>query len=702
MTGNIQYFPQTGNHSTLTNLDADDHPQYLEVDELEVIQADTKSPSGFSDRTDVNVTFDNNTMTLSVAPAVTEFDFYVEGVAFNVTTTQTSTISNTEGLWFFFWNSSGVLTNTQSEPMSDTIRRYNGIVATLYWDSTNTQAIYFSGENALHEGNMSGTSAAWMHALTGLLWTSGAGLTTIDTSGNGSVDAHAQFGAAAGTFLNEDQPLTVSVVGPTAGIPIFYRDGVGGNWRTATVAGFSVRNVTTGNLRMAYNLNTAGTWSQAEVNTTDFALCHIFGSNDSINGHIISIQGQQMYNTINNARIGATTEVLSIINGGGLPFCDLTPLGSVIFQTSNGYANAVKSRIRDTEDGGDYVDFRGTSTGRSGVSSSHSQLAGLAADDHPQYATLLNRGGETLDIDVVQTDSIIEKTAGGTVINGITLDNDQLTFPNITNANKIIFKSGVGWTIGTQTDLVGSEIEYDTPALGNHAFRVANVLYAVVNNGGVETDVISELQASGNGVDIMGTNFGGNSITFANSQSITDTATKLEIAVLTGDDISMVVNSIEIAKFDNLGLNLPLETASRVLQLDASKNVSFVTSMSTYVAGGDNISTSDLDGVVTLSVDPTVHRIVEYGSNDITLSTNFTNSMSGLLVLSSGTITMTIDSAENLPTDWSCTFTSRSGTATITGSGVTITTKNGVSLSVGTNQLVHIQRVNAINSFIVW
>jgi hypothetical protein len=46
-----------------------------------------------------------------------------------------------------------------------------------------------------------------------------------------------------------------------------------------------------------------------------------------------------------------------------------------------------------------------TTLGASGVSD-HGELSGLADDDHTQYATLVNRGGETLDIDTVQMENL--------------------------------------------------------------------------------------------------------------------------------------------------------------------------------------------------------------------------------------------------------------------------------------------------------
>jgi hypothetical protein len=63
-------------------------------------------------------------------------------------------------------------------------------------------------------------------------------------------------------------------------------------------------------------------------------------------------------------------------------------MGSVIFQTATGYTNATKSRVRSTDTGAEYVDFRGTQLYTpAGEASSHGLLSGLSADDHLQYHT---------------------------------------------------------------------------------------------------------------------------------------------------------------------------------------------------------------------------------------------------------------------------------------------------------------------------
>ena len=85
-------------------------------------------------------------------------------------------------------------------------------------------------------------------------------------------------------------------------------------------------------------------------------LVHFFGTND-IDNPTIGIQGTNEYGSIEDARIGANAEISSL---SGLPFTEFVPVGSVIFQTRDFYSNTARARVRSTDTGADYVDFRGS------------------------------------------------------------------------------------------------------------------------------------------------------------------------------------------------------------------------------------------------------------------------------------------------------------------------------------------------------
>jgi hypothetical protein len=124
-----------------------------------------------------------------------------------------------------------------------------------------------------------------------------------------------------------------------------------------------------------------------EVSNNNFLLMHLFATDD-IEHPMIWVVGQAIYTTLALARAGADAEInqISLAAIGGLSN-EMLPVATVIIQTSNSYANAVKSRVRSTDIGASFVDWRrfiAAGGGTVGVTD-HGALSGLADDDHPQY-----------------------------------------------------------------------------------------------------------------------------------------------------------------------------------------------------------------------------------------------------------------------------------------------------------------------------
>jgi len=62
---------------------------------------------------DSTISFTDGTLTLSIQPVAASFDFYISGQK-HISTGDTVTITDTEGLWYIYYNESGVLTATQT------------------------------------------------------------------------------------------------------------------------------------------------------------------------------------------------------------------------------------------------------------------------------------------------------------------------------------------------------------------------------------------------------------------------------------------------------------------------------------------------------------------------------------------------------------------------------------------------------------
>lgn len=312
---------------------------------------DIGEPNGFPSRATSIISFDNGTRQLTIDDVGTSFEFYSGFVKYIKDTPQTVVISDIEGLWYFYFNVSGVLTATQS--FSRALLTDYAIVAILYWDSTNKLAIYLGDER--HGTNMDSATHVNIHLTEGTKWVApGLGLAEF-TIGNGNLDAHAQFGYESGEILDEDLFHTVIGQSSPAQIPIFYLSG-SNSWRKITATNFPLTTIGTG--RVAYNLYSGSTWSLVEVNDNNFVLYHYFAINCQYN-KFIGIPGQGQYATRNEAELAAYNEIYNLYLGG-LPFAEFLPIGTVIFQTKNSYTNIVNAKVVSLSDGSNWIDWRRT------------------------------------------------------------------------------------------------------------------------------------------------------------------------------------------------------------------------------------------------------------------------------------------------------------------------------------------------------
>lgn len=313
-------------------------------------------PTGFVNQVDSTLAFVNGTRTFTIAPAVTSFTYYVAGALRIKSASENIVIANTEGLHFIYYDD-----ETLSETTTFTIDLLTTyvLVAIIYWDATNSQQIYFGDER--HSITMDGMTHYNMHITKGAAYVSGLALGNFTADASGANDAHAQFSVANGVILDEDIFTTITDGSPQdisaiLNAPVYYKDGASGVWRRQASSAFPVINFAAGSNLLAWNQNNGGTWQQTEVLNNQFVLAHIYAIND-INTPIIAVQGQATYGNVPAAREGAENEITTLATSG-LPFAEAVAIGSVIYQTSTGYANTPQARVRTTDAGDNYVDFR--------------------------------------------------------------------------------------------------------------------------------------------------------------------------------------------------------------------------------------------------------------------------------------------------------------------------------------------------------
>lgn len=338
----------------------------------------TKEPTGFATTTTSTMSFDDGTRIFTIAPAAGSFDVYVKGKKFTKTTAQIVTIPNLPGTHYIYFDDLGALNSTQAFSVS--LIQENAMVSNIYWNTDTSTHTYFAEER--HGVVMDGMTHSYLHSVFGARYISGLALQNF-TINAGANNADAIFTSDSGTIKDED--ITLQLLAQTE-MPVLYRQGQ--YWRKKSADAFPIiysgtAGYTGAHGYLPYNRYNGGGWSLTELANNQFVLLHVFATND-IENPTIAIQGTAAYNTIPEARQAANTE---IVNMTGLPFAEFVPVGSVIYQTGT-YTNIPKARVRQTDLGANYVDFRGTQLYvPSGQASSHGLLSGLSNDDHLQYHT---------------------------------------------------------------------------------------------------------------------------------------------------------------------------------------------------------------------------------------------------------------------------------------------------------------------------
>lgn len=318
-------------------------------------------PTGFENRTDSIISKNDGSLTFTISPAVTDYVAYTRGTRHTIDLPDGAIWTDVEGLHYFYVDGAGALQHTVTF-VPEIITEY-AFVAVLYWDVTNSQSIYFADER--HGLSMDGQTHLYLHTVFGSQYVSGLGLSGI-TIGDGSLNTHAQLAVADGFIRDEDLIHaindTIQDLAPTAQIPIFYQLGPTGTWRKKTADSYPLiysgtAGYTGANGRIPYNQDSGGTWSLTEIGEDEFALVHLFATND-ITQPVIGIQGQTVYSTLAGALDGARVEIDQLLLAG-LPVAEFTAIATVMWQSNSTYVNAPKARIRQTDAGEDYVDWRG-------------------------------------------------------------------------------------------------------------------------------------------------------------------------------------------------------------------------------------------------------------------------------------------------------------------------------------------------------
>ena len=311
------------------------------------------NPQGFVDRTHSSMTFTDGTRTFEIAPLApaTEFAVYLDSKKYVKDVPESIVITDTEGVWFIYYDASGVLTVSQT-PWNLLIHIS---IALVYWNAATNTSLFMAEER--HGIGITREDHVYKHNNIGTLLSSGGNVGNYTTTGNGDLDAHAQISVANTTIWDEDIRINIAhsaapanefeqVLSAIAEIPIYYQDGVSGVWRKKPANTFPIFEEAGGpGTRIGYN-DLSGAPTITEVANGNFAAVFILAT-DAISEPIIGILGQRSDGSIANASDNNDHITLDL---AGIPAQEFRFLARLIFQTGNGYANAVKARLRDVID----------------------------------------------------------------------------------------------------------------------------------------------------------------------------------------------------------------------------------------------------------------------------------------------------------------------------------------------------------------
>ena len=355
--------------------------------------------SGFDNTTDSVLTFTPGSRTFTISPTTDSFRYVVRGQALEEYAAKNVVWPDIEGAHYFYFDGTQTLVTTMSPGgLSDTMIRNYALIASLYWDQT-AQAILYKGE-LRHPYPMDEDVRVYLHNVFGARWRNGLALTGITADGSGNADSDAQLGVQDGEFFNDNMLIDVvngspQTISPIGQIPVYYIAGPTNAPTLELKPADSLPLIYSGtagyvgaNGRAPFNENTGAVWQLTQVSQSNFFLVHLFAT-PGIETSMIAVQGQAEYTSIGAARSGADTELNSLVVLGLLAK-DFIPVASVIYQTSTGYSNTPKARIRSTDSDATYVDWR--SSLRFGGSSAIVEHDQLAARDnvanHLQYLAI--------------------------------------------------------------------------------------------------------------------------------------------------------------------------------------------------------------------------------------------------------------------------------------------------------------------------
>lgn len=481
-------------------------------DALELMHFDMKEPTGHVLRTQSVMSFNTSTRTLSIAPVNTSFDIYVKGTKLTISTTVSLQIPNTSGSYFFYIDGNGDLGYYTS--FNPALLTEVACTAYVYWDAISQQATSFGEER--HGINMPGDVHGYLHITRGTQLTSGASINY--TLGNGTSNTDSQIGITDLQVRDEDIIVNIQhsatpngshqqILYPIAKIPVHYRTGA--IWSRLTATDYPL---VVGSLRTQFNKNVAGSWQLSEA-TANGKICvsYIFATTN-FSEPVIALLGQDEYTDLETAKTLAAWDKISF---GDLSAQEMKLLYIVYYETSSAFTNAAKSKIVYIQDVRWSTDRQVSATVYNGT---HSNLSGLANDDHSQYHT--DARGDVRYYTKSQVDSSLSSNSSGdrdranhtgtqlastisdftSAVQSVTIDAAKIDGGVVSNA-EFATLDGITTGVSIQSQLNGKQAtgNYITALTGDVTASGPGSVAATLSNTGVVAGTYNQVTVDAKG-----------------------------------------------------------------------------------------------------------------------------------------------------------------------------------------------------------
>lgn len=441
---------------------------------LDNILNNTLEPTGITNRTDSNVSFIDATRTFAIAPAISDFTYFIKGIEYTISTVKQIIIPDVTGLVYIYFDNNENL-NILNSFTYDLLSIY-AYCSAIYWNADTQQGIYVADER--HGITMDAATHLHLHTSFGTQYLSGLNTSNMIVDDDGSLDSHMQFDLSNGVIRDEDlqhdiiDNLPQSLTG-IAQIPILYKFGINNDWRIKDSDNFPIiQNGSAGFIGTglpAFNELIGNDWQLTEITNNKFFFVHYLATND-INNPIIGILGINQYQNRPQGQEAASTEFNTL---DGLPFQEYVPISTIIFEAKSVFTNTTKCRIVSTSDGFDYIDWTSpTNTFNligTGATSTNDELLKISSNDTTAgYLTNKLLVGSSLTL--IENNDGLNETL--TIDTTIPLSDIQTEIDNIEIASGGIFASDGTYdgltvdallsNVATSTDLLNTLGQLDT------------------------------------------------------------------------------------------------------------------------------------------------------------------------------------------------------------------------------------------------